>query len=92
MHTGEERSLELINNCAVPQRVFMEPWGEELEMAANSHWTVKATMMDNCDFTVCFHPEGLAVHASTDAAVKVYSKPDEKLVWELRGNRDEGTS
>ena len=81
MPIENSQRIELLNEKKCAQKLFLEPWAEELDMPPNADWVVEAVISGKLAMQVCFHDEGVAIHSSPESTMSVYSRADRTLLW-----------
>ena len=82
MSNALSTNMELINETATHQRIYLEPWGETLSMPPGAYWVVEAISIAHGCLTVSLHPDGTAVTSEPGAFTRVYSKEKGCTIWQ----------
>lgn len=73
--------LELSNRKATSLQIWLEPWGEELNMPGGVNWVfVYENNIANDPVTVEFHEECISLFGIRDSVARMYE--GNNLLWE----------
>lgn len=75
----DRQVLELHNASEAPVVVWIEPWGEELQLAPGSTWTVTDGRDPPTTVSVTYNTGALSIHVMPEARVQVMDGSD--VVW-----------
>ena len=75
--------LELYNQKDTDQRLWLEPWCEELELPAGASWKLTAVALGplaSTMVTIEFQEDQVVIYGITNAVMRLYA--EDELVWE----------
>lgn len=72
--------LELSNKQEKAHKIFVEPWGDELEIPQGAIWRLESDSTGYGVVRVELHPQGLAVYGLSRTNMRITSAG--KTIWE----------